>query len=83
MTHLRSWQQDGDPVQVSCSSANAGSTSSLGQAAVMGRAGRSLPVKETSDMRGCPGFSRHTGDVWWERKEKRGEGAALKVGNTS
>lgn len=42
-----------------------------------------LPVEETSDMRGCPGFSRHTGDVWWERKEKRGEGAALKVGNTS
>ena len=28
VTHLRSWQQDGDPVQVSCSSANAGSTPS-------------------------------------------------------
>lgn len=53
---------------------------SQGQAVVMRRAGRSLPVEETSDMWGCPGFSRHTGDAWWGRKEERGEGAALEVG---
>lgn len=53
---------------------------SQGQAVVMRRAGRLLPVEETSDMWGCLGFSRHTGDAWWGRKEERGEGAALEVG---